>query len=391
MNHRVEASQSIGSLRQWLVEHAWPLWRDHGVDRQAGGFHEALDASTLTCPVQFRRLRVLTRQIHVFSCTARHGLDGADALVEFGLDFLLRRARQPDGAYAWRFALDGSVIDQRRDLYDHAFVLLALSSAATVMSKSRLRTEALGLMAWLDAHMKHPAGGYVEALPLANEPRRQNPHMHLLEATLAAWDAFEEPLFLDRADQLAGLFLERLFDRQTGALPEFFSESLSALPFDQGNQIEPGHHAEWIWLLDWHRRCLIEAGRAVPEQSELAASALQNFADRFGVNPTHGALVDAVSLDGRVLLAGARLWPQTERLKSDALRLSATPEGLSQAVAAIAPYLDHSVKGLWYERRTPEGDFAQELVPASSLYHLTEGILFAHARASVDASLPSAS
>jgi mannose/cellobiose epimerase-like protein (N-acyl-D-glucosamine 2-epimerase family) len=375
MNDSAGAPRSIAQLETWLVESAWPLWRDHGVDHRCGGFHEALDPTTLSYSAPFRRLRVLTRQIYVFSCAAQHGLPGAEALVAFGLD-ILRRARQPDGGYAWRFALNGSAIDQRRDLYDHAFVLFALASAASVAADPRIRTEALRLMAWLDTTMRHPAGGYREASPDVDEPRRQNAHMHLLEATLAAWDAFGDELFLDRADELVGLFLTRFYDSRTGALPEFFSETLSALPHAQGNRIEPGHHAEWIGLLDWQRRSSLAAGRSVPPGSEDAAIALWIFAERFGVHSGHGAFIDGLGADGGVQAAGARLWPQTERLKAAVLNLT-DPQGLDRAVAALAPYLDHPVQGLWHERRTPEGPFAVEPVPASSLYHLTSGILFA--------------
>lgn len=373
--------RSIGELEIWLVESAWPFWRDHGVDRRHGGFHEALDAVTLTCPATFRRLRVLTRQIYVFARAARHGLPGADGLVAMGLEVLLRCAKQPEGGYAWRFALDGSAIDQRRDLYDHSFVLLALASAARVTGKPDLHREARELMAWLDRHMRHPSGGYRESLSQFGEPRRQNSHMHLLEATLAAWRAFGDALFLDRADEIVALFLGRLFDHRSGTLPELFSEALRARPSLRGSQLEPGHHAEWLALLDWHRLASRAAGRHIPKRSEAASASLWRFLQRGDVHSPDGALLDAVAADGSVLAAGARLWPQTERLKAAALHLPSDPQALDRAVAALAPYLDHPVNGLWHERRTPEGAFAAEPVPASSLYHLTCGILVAGSRA----------
>jgi mannose/cellobiose epimerase-like protein (N-acyl-D-glucosamine 2-epimerase family) len=370
---------SVAALESWLTGIAWPFWRDYGLDRRRGGFHEALDPDTLTCSASFRRLRVLTRQIYVFSNAATLGLQGAPEIVASGLDRLLRQARQPDGGYAWRFDLDGRVIDQRRDLYDHAFVLLALASAAEIMPATHLRREALRLMAWLDAHMRHPAGGYREALPITGERRRQNAHMHLLEATLAAWHAFGDELFLDRADEIVALFLQSFFDPRRGTVPEFFTEELCPLPV--GNHVEAGHLAEWIALLDRHRLASSRAGRLIPEGSAPAAAALWRNAGQFGIHPKHGAFVDKLACDGRMLSTGARLWPQTERLKAAALNLHTAPEALDAAIAALAPYLDHPVSGLWHERRMPEGTFLAEPVPASSLYHLTSGILFLSSRA----------
>src|SRR6516164_2633796 len=118
---------------RWLTDHAWPLWLSHGIDWKRRAFHEHLDGSTLQCKAPFRRLRVAARQTYVFSHAARHGvLQAADA-VALGLDFLRGPARLAGGGYAWRFDLDNRPVDATRDLYDHAFVLLAFAAAAGVV------------------------------------------------------------------------------------------------------------------------------------------------------------------------------------------------------------------------------------------------------------------
>jgi len=350
----------------WLTGRAWPFWLAHGVDWRAGAFHESLDLASSRCTAGFRRLRVATRQIHSFSLAHRHGIPRAAEAVEMGIDFLRRRAALPEGGYAWRFTLDNRVLDARRDLYDHAFVLLALSSATAVLPAAPLRQMALRLDDFIEARMAHAAGGYLEALP-PSLPRRQNPHMHLLEARLAAAEAFGEARFLESAQRLVELFRTRFFQRRTGTLAEFFDDALA--PPQGPHPVEPGHHCEWIWLLDWHARL---AGRhAAPEE----AAALQGFVDRHGREPATGALRDMVGSDGAPLAGGSRLWPQTERLKSAALRRATCPEDLREACAALAPYLRPD--GLWHERRLPDGGMSMEPAPASSLYHLCGGILFA--------------
>src|SRR5690606_23504052 len=145
----------------------------------------------------------------VFSQAHRHGLPRAAEAVELGIDFLRRRAALPGGGYAWRFGLDGRVLDARIDHYDQAFVLLALSAATAVLPAPVLLPLAMALDDFCEAAMTHPAGGYVESLPPAL-PRRQNPHMHLLEARLAAAEAFAEPRFLHRAGPLVALFQQHL-------------------------------------------------------------------------------------------------------------------------------------------------------------------------------------
>ncbi|WP_159994803.1 AGE family epimerase/isomerase [Roseomonas sp. 18066] len=341
-------------LWSWLTRQAWPCWLAHGVDWQNGGFHESLSLEDKRCPADHRRLRVVARQVYSFSLAHRHGLPRAGEAVELGLDFLRRKAKRPDGGYAWRFALDGRVIDDRRDLYDHGFVLLALSAAAAVLPAAPLRAMALQLDDFIEHRMTHAEGGYLESLPPAL-PRRQNPHMHLLEARLAAFEAFGDQRFLDAATRLVALFRRKFYQFATGTLAEFYDDDLRPLPAP----VEPGHHCEWLWLLDWHAR--LAGGHVALAQ----AAGLQRFVARFGVLQA-GPLRDGVAPNGQPASDSARLWPQAERLKAAALQ---GPVALAAAEAALAPYLRPD--GLWHERRLADGSLSQEAAPASSLYHLS--------------------
>ncbi len=354
------------ALSTWLRDAAWPLWLAHGIDHARGGFFEALDLHTHRCAAPFRRLRVVARQIFVFSHAHLHGLAGADAAVRLGLAFLDRHAAHEDGGYAWRFDLAHRPIDLRRDLYDHAFVLLAFASAAPVVGAANLRGKALDLLAWLDRAFAHPAGGYLESLPPAL-PRRQNPHMHLLEALLAAHAAFGDDVFLDRAGTLVALFADRLFDQASGTLPEYFDDELRPLREGGTYAVEPGHHCEWVWLL----LEAVRLGVRHPMLDELPLR-LMAFVDRHAILAESGAVMDEVGSDGAPRASGARLWPQTERLRAELVRPDGSPARRLQAVRALRAYVRPD--GLWHERRLASGEWSLEAAPASSLYHLTGAI-----------------
>lgn len=358
----------------WLRHAAWPTWLEHGVDWDRRGFHEALDLATLACPAGFRRLRVAARQVFVFAEAARAGLPRAAEAAELGLGFLARMALGDDGGYARRFDLDGRVLDRSRDLYDHAFVLLALASAAAILPTAALHRRALALLRYLDTRMAHPLGGYVEGLPLPTvaAPRRQNPHMHLLEAFLAAAEAFGDEIFLLRAGDMVRLFLGRLFDARRGLLPEHYDEALRPICVDGRYGVEPGHHCEWVWLLDWHGR---SGGSALRDSCLRAGQQLLGAVDRHGINPALGTAYDEIWSDGRAKVDSSRLWPQTERLKAEILRADATPAGMLRAYAALGRYLRPD--GLWLERLQADGAPVAQPAPASSLYHLTSGLLVA--------------
>jgi mannose-6-phosphate isomerase len=353
----------MSGLRAWLRDAAWPFWLANGIDHDAGGFHESLP-----CTADFRRLRVVARQIYVFAQAHLAGISGADRAVALGVDFLDRHAALQGGGYARRFGLDNRAIDDTRDFYDHAFVLLAFASAAAVLPAEPLRSKALALVDWLDRDLAHPAGGYRESLP--DHPaghRRQNPHMHFLEALLAAHEAFSDDIFLDRACAMISLFLACMFDAETGALPEFFDPAWQPIRQQGAYLIEPGHHCEWVWLLDWYARV---AGQD-PRLTE-AAAALMHFVDRAG-HAKAGGLADIVTSQGHLYEGSTRLWAQCERLKAEFIRPDASAARQHDAIATLADYLRPD--GTWHERRDSAGRFIAAPSPATSLYHLTSAIL----------------
>jgi mannose-6-phosphate isomerase len=344
----------------WLREEAWPLWLAHGIDRERGGFHEWLDPATLACDATYRRLRVTARQVWTFAKAAEAGLTGAAEAVAMGLDCLARRARRPEGGYATRFDLDWGVTDPRLDTYDNAFCLLAFAATGQ-------KAEAMEVLALFDGPLRHPAGGWREGLPdEGDQPRRQNPHMHLLEALLEAHAAFAEPRCLDLAEEIVGLFAARFLHAPTGTLPEYFDAALAPLRPDGRHAVEPGHHCEWAWLLRRHRRLLDRAGRTAPSWLDGLPERLLAFPRRHGRHPTGGFMMDEVWDDGTPKLASGRLWPQAEWFRGDPGTASA---------AGLAGHLAGAPPGLWHERRGADGMPLPGTAPASSLYHLTGAMI----------------
>src|ERR1700719_323460 len=352
---------------RWLADHAWPLWLEHGVDWRHRAFHEHLDSASLQCQAPFRRLRVAARQTYVFSKAARYGVPRAKEAVAVGLDFLRGPARLPNGGFAWRFDLDNRPIDSTRDLYDHAFVLLAFAAAAEVVGADRVHADAIALVDYITTQFVHPAGGYHDSI-LAAAPRRQNPHMHLFEALLAASDAFRDELFFSRARDLAALFVARFFQTKEGALPEYFDEALAPCREAGRFLVEAGHHYEWIWLLHWYEKSAAAMGAPAGPDLTSAAGSLFEFAERHAVSAVNDLVANGNWSDGAVADGGFRLWPQTERLKAVAPRRA---ECAASALGAIARHLAGARPGLWIERMDAGGQAIVEAAPATSLYHLT--------------------
>jgi mannose-6-phosphate isomerase len=359
----------VGKLRTLMIERALPLWSSAGWDRMTGGFVERLDRGGQPDRSAPRRVRVQARQIYCFAKAAQIGWypEGREIALK-GLAFLLKTAKSPDGqpGFVHILAPDGNVLNSLRDTYDHAFVLLALTSVYALNHDPQIRAEIDSLLNFLDTELRSPHGGFLEGLP-ASLPRRQNPHMHMFEAFIAAFDATHDAAFQIRSRDLFSLFASSFYDKQKHALGEYFEEDWSKI---EPVSVEPGHQAEWVWLLKGFER--ISGCPTAQYRSELLVSALR-------YRDITGCLVDEGDANGIIKTNLRRCWPQTEIAKAWIAQAEAGEVGAAdEARIALARlnyhYLQHPVAGCWYDQFDDDGRSLVETIPASSLYHILTAI-----------------
>ena len=356
----------VRTLTALMTEHSLPLWAREGWDVSKGGFIERLDHEGRADRLAPRRIRVQARQIYCFATAARLGWypQGRDIATK-GLEYLLAKAKSPDGQPGFVHLLDpeGNVLNPLRDAYDHAFVLLALATVYELSRDARVREEMDSLVAFLDSGLRSPHGGFIEGIP-PTLPRRQNPQMHLFEAMIAAFDATHDPAYQNRAGDLFGLFVASLYDPRRQVLGEYFEEDWSKI---EPVVVEPGHQAEWVWLLKSFERITgCPTGRF---RAQLLSSALRYRDD------VTGCLVDEGDAEGLIRKSTRRLWPQTEIAKAWIAQAEAGEgEAAGKAVEALARlhrhYLGHPVPGGWYDQFDRDSRSLVDTIPASSFYHI---------------------
>lgn len=361
-------------LTVWCKEYALPFWAKNGVDPK-GGFYEDLQMDGRPNVEALRRVRVQARQCYVYAHAAHLGwFDDAHKTANHGWRYLTSKGLQggnsiANGAFAGCAHLlnpDGSVHDALRDTYAQAFLLLAASWRYRAFQCDEGLDYLQKTTHFLNSQLKAKNAGWHEGIP-ANLPRRQNPHMHLFEAFLAAYEATSDEQYLQLADSVFTMFENSFFDTKTNTLLEFFDENW--VPDEQtGHLTEPGHMMEWCWLLHWYARL---SGKNVTRVSEK----LYQAGAKLGMNMQTGLIINEMSLTGEITNPASRLWPQTEFIKANIARARAGQKDAEFSAASMIDklfkfYLDVPIMGGWHDQRSVAGEVTSTIMPSSTFYHI---------------------
>ncbi|GGF09962.1 hypothetical protein GCM10011611_14370 [Aliidongia dinghuensis] len=359
-------------LARWLADTLIPAWAALAVPPDGAGYLEYLTADGRPDPRPRHSSLVTARLVYVFSHA--HLLNPAGpglAAAEHGYRFLTERCADATGRFRHVVTADGAALDDRADLYDLAFVLFACAWYARATGFREPLDRAEQVMCFIEQELAAPHGGFAED-DHGTLPRRQNPHMHLLEACHALAETSADERWLDRANRLVTLLGDRLIDPATGTLGEFFMADWQPAPGPAGVLREPGHHFEWVWLLHHHAR--LAGDRHVVALAER----LHSFALAHGVahSPEGWPLVvDGVDAEGTIVAPTRLLWPQTEAIKAEAARLefladAGARQRLDDHLAALFHYWLDPVTGLWVNQLDPSNRSIAAEVPVRVLYHV---------------------
>jgi len=353
-----ELKTQASALRDWMVDAALPFWA--GIQEENGAWPEELRKDGTANRAAVRRHRVQARQAYTYALATHLGwYKGAD-IVHSTTDFMWEAGQHADGpGLIHRLNADGSVASARRDLYDHAFYMLALAWAEHVVGGQKMRI--LQLSSLLQ-RLTHKAGGYHEGLP--DDPfRRQNPHMHMFEMCLNQRAlGQDEPLLGPKAEDLYALFETRFYDGKRGAIREYFEQDWTP----QETPFEPGHAMEWVWLLGlWER----QTGTSTRHyRDSLYASALST-----GGTWLWDVVVPHPSEVWMAERETSRLWVQTELIKAHLTQAEHGEAGAAEmAAVAIEGLLVEWLepRGTWVDKRGACGQDLAETIPTSTFYHL---------------------
>ncbi|NNE57300.1 MAG: mannose-6-phosphate isomerase [Hellea sp.] len=345
-------------LERWMREAALPFWAGQARDLD-GGWYEHLLLDKSPDPDAIRRLRVQARQVYVYALADRLGWWApAREVAETTFDFMRIKGYREGGKPGFVHLLnpDCTVRDPRRDLYDHAFYLLACANVGQMGDEI-----ALDVLAFIDGKLTSPHGGWLEGIP-HSLPRRANPHMHIFEASLASYELSGDQTWLDRAATIYELFKKHIFDPKHHIIREFFTEDWQYAAPPKGDMVEPGHGVEWVWLLGQYQRL---SG----VDTSIYAEKLYDRAILGG----HYFLNDEEDVHGNIRRESRRLWVQTEVVKAHLAQAERGVTGSADMAAATIEglfqyYLNED--GSWNDQINACGGHMAKTIPVSTFYHV---------------------
>ncbi len=377
---------TVDFLAQTLLQRWVPKWYGAFCDPNNGGFYERLGDQFVPRTGQPRRLLTHCRQMAMYAHASAHTRGAFKPDLKKHFDHMLKTFYVPETG-GWRFSVDddGRPVDGTYDLYALSFVIFSMAHYYATTHDERAHTHALDLLKFIETHFVLPGlPGYAEAIDEHLKPiqrqRRQNPHMHLLEACLFAENTWGDRAFAVMADRMVDLFHHYFYIRDFGQLCEFFTDTLKPDPTD-GNKVEPGHYCEWVWLLKKHAFL-----RGYDSMHDDLCAELLSWANAHGWDYVHGGIYDVLSPDGEVLTDSKRLWPFTEALKANALMLDVVPEidkaPLKNRMAKmVSVFREHymSERGFWVEWLHRDLTPAVDYMPGTTPYHVYFGIMETYA------------
>jgi mannose/cellobiose epimerase-like protein (N-acyl-D-glucosamine 2-epimerase family) len=245
---------------------------------------------------------------------------------------LRNRHRRENGGYVWLLNKDKN-LDETNHCYGFAFVMLAYATAY----KAGVEEAKPWIQETFDVMEKHfwdaEFGLYKDEISSdwqdVSPYRGQNANMHSCEALLAAYDATQEPHYLERATLLANNICLRQAALAGGEIWEHYTIDWQ-VDWDYNKAdpkhlfrpwgFQPGHQTEWAKLLllinqrsplDW----------LVPTAQKLFNSAWEKSWDE-----TNGGLCYGYDPEGKICDGDKYFWVQAESFAAAAMLALATKE-----------------------------------------------------------------
>jgi mannobiose 2-epimerase len=354
----------LGEIRRRLdleASRVVAFWKQHGPDREFGGFHGTLDRKGAPIAPTDKGVIQTARHLWTFSMLAarRDKSPEIRELSDSAYRFLVRHFRDPkDGEFVFTVSRRGKVKNPKKQLYAESFAIYALAEYAAAFDSTEAREHALRCFRSIDARAHDPVhGGYDQRKdPGWMSPgaeKETNTHIHLLEAFTSLFRLTRDPLVRERLAELAQLTGRKLLQPSGYVHKEF---KLDFTPHG-APEVSYGHDIETSWLL-------LDALEALAQRNDAAlapaAVSMGANAARGGFDVKNGGFFEEGVPGGAPTKLEKIWWVQAEALPGLFRLYQATGEPsyldmLEKTLTFIERFQSDPEYGGWYWGVTSEG------------------------------------
>lgn len=356
--------QSVEPTKKFLA-HSLKLWDKAGYDHEYGGYFEALDFKGNAITELDKRMRIHPRTIFAHVAGTVWGYYDGLAVAEKAFNYITKHWWLPEGGFATLANRKGEVLDKTIFTYDHAFAMLGFGWLYKASGSKVHHTWLHNVWDMLNSRLIHSDGGFITSVPEPQSPIRvQNPHMHMLEAVLNLVQLFDDDIWRDAAKRLYGLFERYFCLPHEEKLREFFNDDWTP-DIRMGHLLEPGHHYEWVWILEKYENLMRERVPLIKPMYDFAILGSNKMG--LGYNET--------DFEGNPTRPDHRMWIQTEVIKANISMYRKTKEEqyLEKTYNAWKLLFDKYLIEqyyVWYDELDDMGNNISTNSPTSTLYHL---------------------
>ena len=363
--------------RQWLRDRAEALFAffANRAFNPDGGFHELTATGEPIRPDNpVRGIHGTARMVHCFAIGSLLGRPGSQPIVDHGMRYLWNVHRDArHGGYFWAVDDNGAADNGRKQAYGHAFALLAASSAKLVghpLADQMIAdvTEVIETRYWDEAVGAVNEEFNADWSPISDY-HGQNSNMHMTEALMAAFEATGERSYLDKAERIADLIINRRARENGWRVAEHFDagwnvdKAYAGDPMFRPLGTTPGHWLEWsrlvlqLWALGGKQHAwMLEASEAL-----FRASVTIGWDNKFG------GFFYNLDWDDKPDQPHKLWWPMAEGVGAAAFLIAHRPSDFHESWYrriwdVIARHHIDARNGAWHEQLT------HDMQPAYSLF-----------------------
>ena len=296
------------------------FWRNRMTDTAQGGFYGRMTGRDVLMPDAEKGAVLNARILWTFSAAYRvsgrkEWLDTATRAKRYLIDYFYDREQ---GGVYWSLDCQGRPLSDKKQIYALGFAIYGLSEYARATGDDEALQVAIRLYDDIERHsLDRLKNGYLEALTRdwheltdvrlsakdANERKTMNTHLHILEPYTNLYRVWPDERLRASLVNLVELFLDRIWDAQSGHLRLFFDDDWQS----KCAMVSYGHDIEASWLL--HESALVLGDADLLKRVEPCVKRLAEAAAE-GLNAEGGMKYEAFP-DGRVD-ADCHWWVQAE-------------------------------------------------------------------------------